>query len=308
MVAVGAVDGEEADAALGAGRNDDQVGGVAVDHEHLRAGQGVAVAALGGGQGDAGLVPLAARLGEREGGDGLAAGDAGQVRGLGGLVTAVDQRVRGEHDGAEERGAQQRAAHLLEHDAELDVAVARATELLGDDETLQAELLAHLAPHGGIETVLGLHLLAHGGFGGLGVEERRTVLRSSSCSSVKAKFMRAILRCRTTEPTQIALAYTCVHSDDGPHRDPRSPHRTPLRVVRRAEAGQHDGRHRWADRAGRPARSARPAAAIASARSTSSSPRVCSSRRDGDRRSPNDSTITVWGTLRLDRLLREIRG
>ncbi|CAB4853111.1 unannotated protein [freshwater metagenome] len=91
---------------------------------------------------------------------------------LGGFVTAVDQRVGGQHDSAEERGAQQRAAHLFQHDAELDVRVAGAAVLLGDRETLQAELLASLAPHGSVETVVGLHLLADGGLGALGLEER----------------------------------------------------------------------------------------------------------------------------------------
>ena len=67
-------------------------------------------------------------------GDRLAAGDARQVApSWRASSPLVQQRVGGEHDGREERGAQQRPAHLLEHDAELDVAVARAAELLGDD-------------------------------------------------------------------------------------------------------------------------------------------------------------------------------
>ena len=81
---------------------------------------------LRGLHGDAALVPLAGRLGEGERGDRLAGGDAGQEVLLGGVVTAVQQRVGGEHDGREVGGAEQRPAHLLEHDAELDEAVARA--------------------------------------------------------------------------------------------------------------------------------------------------------------------------------------
>ena len=46
----------------------------------------------------------------------------GQVLLLGGVVAGVEQGVGGEHDGGEVRGAQQRAAHLLEHDDELDEA------------------------------------------------------------------------------------------------------------------------------------------------------------------------------------------
>ncbi len=118
-----------------------------------------------------GLVPLAGGLGEGDGGDGLAAGDAREVGGLGGVVAGVEQGVGGEHDRGEVRGAQQGAAHLLEHDAELDEAVARAAELLGDGEALQAHLLAHLRPHGLVVTGLGLHLLADGGFGRLALEE-----------------------------------------------------------------------------------------------------------------------------------------
>jgi hypothetical protein len=103
-----AVDGEQADALGGAGGDDDEVRGVAVEHEHLGAVERVAVARGGGLHGDAALVPLAVGLGEGEGGDGLAAGDARQVRGLGGVVTAVDQGVGGQHDG-EKNGAHSRA-------------------------------------------------------------------------------------------------------------------------------------------------------------------------------------------------------
>ena len=118
------------------------------------------------------LVPLARRLGERQRGDGLAGGDARQVVLLGRVVAAVEQRVGGEHDGREVGRAQQRPAHLLEHDAELDVAVARAAELLGDGEALQAELLAHLRPDGGVVAVLGLHQATDLGLGRLLLEER----------------------------------------------------------------------------------------------------------------------------------------
>ena len=57
----------------------------------------------------------------------------GRQRRLGGVVAGVEERVGGEHDGREVRGAQQGAAHLLEHDAELDEGEALAAELLGDD-------------------------------------------------------------------------------------------------------------------------------------------------------------------------------
>jgi hypothetical protein len=83
----------------------------------------------------------------------------------------VQQRLGGEHDGREVRRGEQAAAHLLEHDDQLDEGVARAAELLGDDQALQAHLLGHLGPHGAVVAGLGVHELAHGGFVGLGVEE-----------------------------------------------------------------------------------------------------------------------------------------
>ena len=145
---------------------------MAVEDERLRAVQLVGVAVLGGGCGDARLVPLARRLGVGERGDGLAGGDAREVLLLRGVVARLHQRVAGEHDRGEERRAQQRTTHLLEHDAELDESEARPTELLGDVQTLEAHLLAHLRPHRGVVAVLGLHLLADRFLGALVLEER----------------------------------------------------------------------------------------------------------------------------------------
>src|ERR1700730_701218 len=76
------VGGEERDAVLAAGagepgHGDDRVRGVPVDHEHLRAGQLVAVAAPARLHRDARRVPPAVRLGERERGDRLARRGAG---------------------------------------------------------------------------------------------------------------------------------------------------------------------------------------------------------------------------------------
>jgi hypothetical protein len=169
--AASTVDGEEAHARGGAGRDDDEVRGVAVEHVDLGAVEISRRRRRTGGGGDAASSQRPLGLGEGEGGDGLARGDAREVLGLGGVVAGVQQRVGGEHDGGEERGAQQGAAHLLEHHDELDVAVARATELLGDDQALQAHLLAHLRPHGGVVAGLGVHELTDGRLAGLGVEE-----------------------------------------------------------------------------------------------------------------------------------------
>ena len=68
-------------------------------------------------------------------------------------------------------GAQQDAAHLLEHDAELDEGEALAAVLLGDGETLEPELLAHLLPDRGVVALGRLHEAAHFRLGRLGLEE-----------------------------------------------------------------------------------------------------------------------------------------
>ena len=57
----------------------------------------------------------------------------------------------------EVRRAQQRCAHLFEHDAELDPREPLAAVLLGDVEALETELVRHLAPHRGVVALIGLH-------------------------------------------------------------------------------------------------------------------------------------------------------
>ena len=93
-------------------------------------------------------------------GDGLARGDAGQQLGLLLGGGPVHDRARGEHDRGEERGAQQRGAHLLEHDPELDPREALPPVLLGDVQALEPELVRHLRPDGGVVPVVGLHQAA----------------------------------------------------------------------------------------------------------------------------------------------------
>ena len=77
-------------------------------------------------------VPLAVRLGERERGDRLAGRDAREQLALLVVGAGVQDRVRREHDRREVRRAQQHAALLLEHDAELDEREALAAVRLGD--------------------------------------------------------------------------------------------------------------------------------------------------------------------------------
>ena len=138
-----------------------------VDDEHLVAVEDPAVALLRGRALDPAEVPLPVVLGDGEGGDRLARGDAGQVALLGLVVARGEQRVGRQRHGREERRAQQGGAHLLEHDEQLDVGEARAAELLGDGQRLQAELVGHLAPHGGVVALGGVHQAAHLGLGRL---------------------------------------------------------------------------------------------------------------------------------------------
>jgi hypothetical protein len=93
------------------------------------------------------------------------------VRGLGRVVARVDERVGRQHHRGEVGGAQQRPAHLLEHHDQLDVGEPGTTELLGDDEALQAHLLGHLVPDRVVGALLGGHELAHRSLGGLVLQE-----------------------------------------------------------------------------------------------------------------------------------------
>ena len=64
-----------------------------------------------------------------------------------------------------------RPAHLLEHHGELHEREALAAVLLGDDQALEAELVGHLAPHGGVVALVGVHEAADLGLGRLALEE-----------------------------------------------------------------------------------------------------------------------------------------
>jgi len=79
---------------------------------------------------------------------------------------------------------------------------------------------------------------------------------------------------------------------------------TAAAAVRRAEAGQRT----VITVAGRPVAELGPLTSAASERTLVeliAQGLLIAPRRRGE---PNDATISVWGTLRLDRLLREVRG
>ena len=165
------LDGEETDTGVAASRNEDQVGGGAVEDIALHAVEGPSTVARGGLHRDPTFVPATALLGEGQRGSGFTRRNAGEVGVLGVFITTVEQRVGGEHTAREVRGAQQGAAHFLENDDLLDEAEALAAVFLGDGECLEAHLLGHLVPDGLVVALIGLHLLAHVVLGRLFLEE-----------------------------------------------------------------------------------------------------------------------------------------
>ena len=166
-----ALDGEEADAGGGTGRDEQQIGEVAVGDVRLHAGQPPTPCRLGSVEPNALLVPAAVRLGQREGGHGVAGGDARQVVVSGRFVVAAQEGLGGEGHGGEVRGAEQGAARLLEDDAEFGVAEAGAAVLLGDGEPLEAEFRGHPPPYDPVVAFRAGGQAAHVGLGGVSGEE-----------------------------------------------------------------------------------------------------------------------------------------
>ena len=121
---------------------------------------------------DAARVPASVRLGPGDRDDATSRGDSGEQVLLRGAVRAELERVGGEHGVAKEGSAGQSTPHFLHGDQQLDVGVARAAVLLGDDQSRESELLGHLAPGVGVPSSVGRHLLAHDGLAGLVGEER----------------------------------------------------------------------------------------------------------------------------------------
>ena len=158
--------------AAGASRHQDQIGGVAVEHEHLGARDLPAVTVVGGGGLDARLVPTAVGLGEGDRGDGLAGGDARQVvpswprrrpSGSGCWRPAPRWRSRGRTAGP---GPSPRAPRSARRSCSPD-----PPNSSGMIRPCRPSCSAICFQTAGVVALLGLHLPPHRRLGRLGVEE-----------------------------------------------------------------------------------------------------------------------------------------
>src|SRR4030095_6680159 len=95
-------------------------------------------------------IPARAALDPRQRRDLLARGDAREQRARLALAADAADRLGREHRAREERRRQERAPHLLEHDAELEEAEALAADGLGQVDALEPQLRRHLLPEGGV--------------------------------------------------------------------------------------------------------------------------------------------------------------
>ncbi|HYR64755.1 MAG TPA: hypothetical protein VEP47_01435 [Reyranella sp.] len=138
-------------------QHDDEIGRVAVEHEALVT---VEVEAAGRGrdrQRRARRIPASVVLHPRQRRHRIAGGNARQQRPFVGLLARVQDSARRQHGCREIRRADQGAAHLLQHDAELAEAEALAIIGFGDAQRRQAELAVELAPAVTLPAGLGLH-------------------------------------------------------------------------------------------------------------------------------------------------------
>ena len=153
--------------ARGAGRDDQQVGGEAFQHERLGTRQLVARTGLFGLQGDLFRRVVRAFV-HRQGADGFTAGDLRQPFGLLGVGAAQHQgRGRGQA-GGQQRGGGQGAAGFLQNQAHGEVAEVRAAVFFRDDHPGPAHL-GHFVPGAGVVAKLDAAVahLAEGGDGRL---------------------------------------------------------------------------------------------------------------------------------------------
>ena len=163
--------GEQARPVLCLRDDQQQVRGMAVEHERLAPVQPVAVAGPAGRGLQAVGRPRAVVLAHRQRRDRSAVGERRQELLGGGLVATGQQRVGGEHRGGEVRRAQQRPPHLLAHDRELHRAGPGPAVLLRDRQALQAELPGELRPGLRVVALRRGHQPAHLGRRGLVLQE-----------------------------------------------------------------------------------------------------------------------------------------
>ena len=207
----------------------------------------------------------------------------------------------GEHGGAEVRGAQQGPAHLLEHHRELDEREALAAELLRHDHALQAQLVGHLAPHGGVVALVGVHEPAHLGLGRLALEELAGDAAELFLLLGEGEVHGRRVYAPARRPLATGSVYARVHLARGADRRPGAAGQPGRRRApgRRRRARRHH--HRRPPRG--PARAARAGrGAIA---------RGAGRRRPGRAAAPGPPAARALDTavdVRLDRILDEVRG
>ncbi len=153
--------GEQREAGVARGRDQDQVSRVAVEDEALLAVEDPAVVAVGGGEPDRRGLPGTVVLGERQRAHGLAGGDAWQQVAPGRLVGAGQQGRGRQHRAGQVRAAVERGTQFLQHDGLVGEGETAAAVLLGDRDARQAKLRTGLPPHVPVDPVVGVHELAH---------------------------------------------------------------------------------------------------------------------------------------------------
>ena len=125
--------------AAGARRDDQEIGGMAVDHKRLRAAQLETVAGTHRLQVDLQRTMFCALV-DRERREQRAVRNPRQMRGLLRLASAARQSGRREHGGCEKRRRHQGAADFLHHHAGLDAAEPAAAEILRHQQAGKAHL------------------------------------------------------------------------------------------------------------------------------------------------------------------------
>ena len=115
------------------------------------------------------------------------------------FVVGAHQRCCRQDRRGEERTAVQRTAEFFHRHAEIDEVGSRSAECLGNDQSLQPNLLCHPAPHGRVVAVPGLHGGPDGRLGACRSSRLLVAARSASCSALKTRSIGS-LRSRRCSP------------------------------------------------------------------------------------------------------------